>query len=142
LPLCRWRLKGQKPLPAAYPKEINTLGDNIRKRRLDLGLLQGDVARQIGVNKDTIYNWETNRTEPEVRLIPHIIDFLGYSPYDATWSFGQWLRVVRLALGLSQEQLARRAGLDESTITKWEREEDKPSKTKLPALTAFLRREK
>lgn len=46
-----------------------------------MGLLQRDVARQIGVNKDTIYNWETNRTGPEVRLIPRIIDFLGYAPF-------------------------------------------------------------
>jgi transcriptional regulator with XRE-family HTH domain len=96
-------------------------GDHIRKRRLDLGLRQKDVARQIGVNKDTIHNWETNRTAPEVRLIPHIIDFLGYVPYDPTWSFGHWLRAVRSALGLSQEQLARRAGLDESTVAKWEK---------------------
>jgi transcriptional regulator with XRE-family HTH domain len=80
------------------------------------------VATQIGVNKDTIYNWETNRTEPEVCLIPHIIDFLGYAPYDPNWSFGQWVRAVRTAFGFSQEQLARRSGLDESTIAKWERE--------------------
>jgi DNA-binding XRE family transcriptional regulator len=64
-----------------------------------LGLLQRDVARQIGVNKDTIYNWETNRTEPEVRMISHIIDFLGYAPYDPTWSFGERLKAIRSALG-------------------------------------------
>jgi transcriptional regulator with XRE-family HTH domain len=128
LPLCRWRLKAQRPLPSVYPKEIKTLGDHIRKRRLDLGLLQRDVAAQIGVNKDTIYNWETNRNEPEVRLIPHMINFLGYAPYDPNWSFGQRLRAVRSALGLSQEQLAKMAGLDEGTVSEWEREEHKPTK--------------
>jgi transcriptional regulator with XRE-family HTH domain len=139
LPCCRWRLKGQKPLPAAYPKEINTLGDNIRKRRLDLGLLQRDVAAQIGVNKDTIYNWEMNRTEPEVRFIPKIINFLGYTPYDPGWSFGEWLRAIRSTLGLSQEQLARSAGLDESTVLKWKREEYRPTKQKWATLKTFLR---
>jgi transcriptional regulator with XRE-family HTH domain len=107
-----------------------------------LGLLQKDVAKRIGANKDTIYNWETNRTEPEVRLIPGIINFLDYAPYDPGWTFGRWLKAVRSALGLSQEQFAKRAGLDESTVSKWEREEHRPTKTKLLALAAFLRREK
>jgi transcriptional regulator with XRE-family HTH domain len=138
LPCCRWTLRAQRPLPSAYPKEINTLGDHIRKRRLDLGLLQREVADRIGVNKDTIYNWETNRTEPEVRLIPHIIDFLGYVPYDPNWTFGQWLQAIRSALGLSQEQLARSARLNESTIAKWEREEHKPSRRKLTTVREFF----
>jgi transcriptional regulator with XRE-family HTH domain len=112
----------------------------MRKRRLDLGLLQKDVASQIGVTKESIYNWETNRTGPEVRLVPHIIDFLGYVPYDPTWPFGQRLRAIRSALGLSQEQLARWAGLDESTVSKWEREEHKPLGKKLRVLKALLRR--
>jgi transcriptional regulator with XRE-family HTH domain len=74
-----------------------------------------------------------------VRLISHILDFLGYAPYDPTWSFGQRLEAIRSALGLSQEQLARRAGLDESTVSKWEREEQKPTRRKLDSLRKFLR---
>jgi transcriptional regulator with XRE-family HTH domain len=108
---------------------------------MDLGLLQKDVARQIGLNKDTIHNWEMNRTVPEVRVIPKVIDFLGYAPYDPAWTFGRWLRAVRSTLGLSQEQLAKRAGLDESTIAKWEREERRPLGIKLRVLQTFLRRQ-
>jgi ribosome-binding protein aMBF1 (putative translation factor) len=81
----------------------------------------------------------TKRTEPEVRVIPHIIDLLGYAPYDPTRSFGQWVRAARSALGLSQEQLAKRAGLDASTIAKWEREEQKPSKRKLISIITPVR---
>jgi transcriptional regulator with XRE-family HTH domain len=106
---------------------------------LDLGLRQRDVARQIGVNKDTIHNWETNSTEPEVRLIPHIIDFLGYAPYNLGWSFGQRLKTRRTALGLSQEQFAKRAGLDESTVSKWEREERRPLREKRENMVKFIR---
>jgi DNA-binding XRE family transcriptional regulator len=103
-----------------------------------MGLRQRDVARQIGVNKDTIHNWEMNRTVPEVRVIPKVIDFLGYAPYDPAWTFGRWLRAVRSTLGLSQEQLAKRAGLDESTIAKWEREKHKPSRGKWTMLRKYL----
>jgi transcriptional regulator with XRE-family HTH domain len=106
---------------------------------LNLEFRQRDVAGQIGVNKDTIYNWETNRTEPEVRLIPRIIDFLGYVPYNPGWSFGKRLRAIRSALGLSQEELATRAGLDESTVAKWEREGHRPSRQKMIALKEFLK---
>ena len=35
LPFCHVRLSGPKPLPKAYPKHLKTLGDHIRKRRLD-----------------------------------------------------------------------------------------------------------
>ena len=105
---------------------------------MDLGLLQKDVARQIGVSEESIYNWETNRNEPEVRLIPHIIDFLGYVPYNPNWSFGERLQAIRSALGLSQEQLAQMAGLDEGTVSKWEREDHKPSTKKITALKEFL----
>jgi DNA-binding XRE family transcriptional regulator len=97
------------------------------------------VAAQIGVNKDTIYNWEMNRTAPEVRFIPGIIDFLGYAPYDPGWTFGQRLRAIRSALGFSQEQLAGRAGLDESTVLKWEREVNNPTRRKLEYLRRSFR---
>jgi transcriptional regulator with XRE-family HTH domain len=39
---------------------------------------------------------------------------------------------------LSQEQLARRTGLDEGTIAKWEREEHKLLKKKGAALMEFF----
>jgi transcriptional regulator with XRE-family HTH domain len=43
-----------KTLSAQYPKELNALGDYLRKRRLDLGLLQRDVAERIAVDDGTL----------------------------------------------------------------------------------------
>jgi len=51
-------------MSCAYPKVLKTVGDKIRKRRLDLGLLQREVAERVGVNETTILNWEKNRTQP------------------------------------------------------------------------------
>ena len=79
MPFCSLTLKGPKPLPAQYPRELNTLGDHLRKHRLDLGLLQREIAEQIGVEESTITNWERQRTVPEIRYIPRIVEFLGYA---------------------------------------------------------------
>lgn len=60
---------------------INIIGEHIRKRRFDLGLLQIEVTKQIGVTKSTVWNWE-HGTEPKLRHIPKIIEFLGYMPFE------------------------------------------------------------
>lgn len=70
------RLQAQKPPLAAYPTELRTLGAQLRKRRLDLGLRQKDVARVLGVDEATVYNWERHRTAPASRFFPNIFTFL------------------------------------------------------------------
>jgi transcriptional regulator with XRE-family HTH domain len=57
-----------------------TVGDHIRRRRLDLGLLQREVAERLGADAATITNWELNRTQPALRFLPAIVGFLGYPP--------------------------------------------------------------
>jgi len=75
------RLSAKKPKSEAYPAVLRTYGDHIRAKRLDLGLLQMHVAEEIGVDECSIYNWESNRVAPSLRLIPRIIEFLGYVPH-------------------------------------------------------------
>ncbi|MBI3592000.1 MAG: helix-turn-helix domain-containing protein [Nitrospirae bacterium] len=65
--------------PKGYPMEPLTLGEHIRKRRLDLELLQVEVAAEIGVTESTVRNWE-HGTEPELRYIPAVIAFLEALP--------------------------------------------------------------
>jgi hypothetical protein len=40
LHFCEVTLTAKKPLSEAYPKTLKTLGDHLRKRRLDLNLFQ------------------------------------------------------------------------------------------------------
>jgi DNA-binding XRE family transcriptional regulator len=49
-----------------FPKQINSLGDHIRARRLNLKLLQKQVSDQIGVREQTITGWERNVTRPRI----------------------------------------------------------------------------
>ena len=53
MPFCHIQLTARKPPSPAYPRELKTLGDHLRKRRLDLGLLQPDVALELRVNEMT-----------------------------------------------------------------------------------------
>ena len=54
---CRVRLNRKKPKDMAYPKKVTTIGDAIRKRRLEFGLRQKDLAKIIGYDK-SVLNWE------------------------------------------------------------------------------------
>ncbi|MBI5188936.1 MAG: helix-turn-helix transcriptional regulator [Nitrospirae bacterium] len=56
------------------------MGEHIRKKRLDLGLTQLEVAKIIGVKESTVWNWEHGR-EPELKHMPKIIEFLGFVPF-------------------------------------------------------------
>jgi DNA-binding transcriptional regulator YiaG len=138
LPFCHVRLSGPKPLPKAYPKALKTLGDHLRKRRLDLGLLQKEVAEQIRVDTASIGNWESNETQPMVHCIPRILAFLGHNPLPEADDLTGKLKRLRGTLGLTQEKLAQRLGIDESTVAGWERGENTPVGSYLKLLEDFV----
>jgi transcriptional regulator with XRE-family HTH domain len=106
------------------PKQLKTLGDHIRKRRIELGLLQREVADFLGADPGSVNAWERNYRHPVLRRLPAITVFLGYSldvlPDDAPL----WLRIAsnRRRLGLSQKALAQCLGIDEGTVRRSERE--------------------
>jgi transcriptional regulator with XRE-family HTH domain len=116
------QLIAKKPVSNAYPKVIMTLGDHIRKRRLDSKLTQKQVARIIHVDEMTIVNWELSLTEPHPKNIPAVIDFLGYVPDNlvATESLGDKIRKYRMLHGLSRKKLAKVLGIDEAALTRLE----------------------
>lgn len=67
---------------------------------MDLGLLQREVAKQIGVAKDTYRFWECNTTYPRPRQWPGIIRYLGYDPVPAGDSLAEKARAARRVRGL------------------------------------------
>jgi transcriptional regulator with XRE-family HTH domain len=114
---------------------LKTLGDHLRKRRLDLGLRQSDLARQLGVWTSTVNTWENHHFDPEVQHVPNIVRFLGYDPFGPPPSgFAARLKAARIAAGLTRDRLAARLGIHPATVAKWERGEAQPT----PALRRRL----
>lgn len=118
-----WAQSDPEPAP-------QTWGEFCRARREELGLSQGRLAGRIGVTRQTVCRWETNRFRPEFR---QVLDFVqatgvdrdgalevaGYSPGDGVVQAeqrGQESRspgdVIRNLLEITpSEQAAVRDGL-------------------------------
>jgi transcriptional regulator with XRE-family HTH domain len=120
------------------PAELNTVGDHIRRRRLALKLLQKDVADQVGVDKCSVFNWETNTVSPDIRCMPAIIRFLGYNPLPEAKSWGERLIRHRTSLGMTQGEAAKHLGVDSGTLARWERGEREPAGVLLGRAERFL----
>ena len=138
LPFCHFELRAARSKPANCPHKINNLGGHIRARRLDLKLLQRQVADQIGVHEMTITLWEGNATVPEVRYMPAIIQFLGYNPLPAASSLSERLATTRRMLGLSQRKMARKLGVDPATLTGWEAGRHQPNRKSMELIGKVL----
>ena len=90
---------------------------------MDLGLFQRDVAKEVGADTTSVWNWETGGREPEIKHLPAIIAFLGYDPRPKpeNQSIGQKLVAYRLGFGWSQKRLAVELAVDPTTLSRWER---------------------
>lgn len=104
-----------------YVENAQTLGDHIRNRRLELGLLQSEVAERIGVHEATIYLWEKNKAMPHLQVIPSIHAFLGHNPHpQENMSIGEKLVFFRSSHGWPRPKLAKVLNVDPSTLARWE----------------------
>jgi transcriptional regulator with XRE-family HTH domain len=120
------------------PEKLETLGDHLRRRRLTLKLIQRQVAQEIGVDASSIHNWETNASKPSLQFMPAIIRFLGYDPVPPARGWSERLVHCRTMLGLSQKESAKRVGVDQSTLARWERGEREPTGAFLARVVEFL----
>jgi transcriptional regulator with XRE-family HTH domain len=106
------------------------MGDHIRKRRLDLKLLQKEVAGVLGVDTTTVTNWEKGRCQPKLYLIPRIVQFLGYNPFNSaeTTTIVERIKAFRRLHGLSQKKFAKVLKIDPTTLARWEKGKATPSR--------------
>ncbi len=131
-------LTAPKPLP--FPAAPKTLGEHLRKRRIELGLLQRHVAKSVGVAVNTLMTWERDRAEPEPRYWSKIISFLGYDPNPAPETLGEHLQARYRALGLPRKEVAARLQMDEGTLKKYETGASRPTSNRTRrVIKQFLR---
>jgi DNA-binding XRE family transcriptional regulator len=62
------------------PTVPKTIGEHLKRRRLELHPFQADLAKMFGVDPMSIVNWEKNTYQPAERLMPAIVKWLGYDP--------------------------------------------------------------
>lgn len=114
-------LKALKPKP--FSESPQTVGEHLKRARVQRGLSQPQVAALIGVDTATILNWEKSRTEPPVLSFPAILRFLGYYPYPEPQTIPERLLFLRRQNGWTIAEAARKLGVDPSTWGDWERGE-------------------
>ena len=60
----------KNPFYRRFDKEVKTIGDHVRKRRIELGLFQKAVALKLKVSEDAVTYWENNRAIPMIHFSP------------------------------------------------------------------------
>ena len=79
---------------------------------MDLGLTQRTLADLLGCSYPTVASWESDACEPLAKQWPAIEAALGSGLVPERVGLPGRIRTARLRLGLNQEELAKRAGVD------------------------------
>ena len=125
--------------PNDIPKELSSLGDHLKKRRLTLQQFQKGVSLRLGINEWTYHKWETNENEPMIRMWPKVIQLLGYDPHGTPKNTAETLRAKRRQLGISRRELAALMRVDPGTLAKWEHGRSEPTGTHAAIVKKFLK---
>jgi len=111
----------KRTIVSAIPAVLVTVGDHIRKKRIESTLLQRDVGTILGVTECCVANWENGRGSPQIHYYPAIIAFLGYYPFNHEVETIQGkLTRLRHWYGKSYKQFGGMFDVDGSTVRAWE----------------------
>jgi ribosome-binding protein aMBF1 (putative translation factor) len=128
-----------RPEPLKYPKNLKTIGDHIRKRRMDKGLSQSKLGQIFTVSKDCVTNWENGRNTPQIGFYPRIISFLGYYPFLGDKStLGNAIFAYRCEKGISAKSLGTAIGIGGCTVLAIEQYRCIPQKDTLRKIGAII----
>jgi transcriptional regulator with XRE-family HTH domain len=103
-----------------FPDEPQTIGEHLKKRRIELGLKQTELANLLGVHRGSIQLWERGVGEQGVRSLASIIRLLGYVPFECGGTPGGRLSFLRRCCGKTQEEFAEMNGCSPQSIWRWE----------------------
>lgn len=86
-----------------YEENPMTLNENIRELRVARNLSQVDLAKALGVTKQSVSNWENNNIQPSIDMLVHLARFFSVST-DCLLGLNQ--RKYLEITGLTDRQLA------------------------------------
>ncbi len=116
-----------------------TLAEHLKKRRLELHILQKDLANQFGVHEQSIGLWERGVGVPMIRHFLQIIAFLGYDPEPEPESLPKRIAYARRRLGFTQDDLAEALEVDTVSIWRWDSGQVEPPAARLGRLNELLK---
>lgn len=120
--------------------DMRDIGKNIRYLRESKGLTQDQLAEKLFVTRQTVSNYETGRTRPDVDMIVSITDSnlnhtgiylyskgkimihltFDYKTDEKCTTPGQYLKYHRTFQGLSTRELAEKVGIVPATLVLYE----------------------
>jgi len=118
---------GLYPDPAPPSSAPSLGGEEIVRRREQLGWSQAQLAREMGIAATIVFRWEHNIVAPGAAFVGQLerVFAEGQSELPAGGAnrvarVGERLHPVRELLGLSVSAMARRLGVDRGTLADWE----------------------
>jgi DNA-binding XRE family transcriptional regulator len=124
---------------ASLSNRVENLGRPSQEETVGLAVAPEGSGQQLEVDPMSISYWETNWYSPSLRVIPKIVKFLGYLPYDiSSMNLAERIVTMRRCIGLSREELAERLGVDESSLRHWEHRRRRPLKRNMDKLEVFF----
>lgn len=139
MPFCQGvplRLKSQKPKD--YSETPQTLGEHLKKRRRELGLLQREAGERMGVSAETLANWEKDKTKPIPSQFKPVVAFLDYDPTPTPSTLAGHVEAKRRGLGATLDQVARYLGWDAGSLRQYLNGKWQVSRDRADALEKFL----
>jgi transcriptional regulator with XRE-family HTH domain len=115
------------------------LAENLRRARKTAGLSQEECAFRAGIHPNNISAYERGVATPRVRTLLKLAEVLGVQavdlrgpverepPQSLAEHFGERVRFQRRRVGLSQERLARSAGVCLDTVHRIEKGNRSPT---------------
>ena len=130
-------------------REWPELGRLLGRRREALRLTRGELARRLGVTPTTIMNWELGYRTPRVQQLRSLAAVLEVSVHELEAALpgtdrplsglAEMVQDRQAQLGLTRAEIARRAGTDEATLSRWIHGHRRPDTARLRRLARVLR---
>ena len=79
-------VKIEYSIPRDDEMEVNCFGDLIKKKRLEKGLFQKELASILGVNKNTIIGWEFRGRMSQKPQMDKFIEFFEFDGSILVWN--------------------------------------------------------